>query len=62
MQRRTFLRNSTLGTAGVLLNSHNLFAGKQWFPDKKIITISYNVYNFDGYPKTDDTKFIHKNS
>jgi len=58
MQRRKFLKNSILGTTGVLLAPSISFAGKQWFPEKKIVTISYNVYNFDGYPKTDDTKFI----
>lgn len=29
---------------------------QQWYPNKKIITISYNVYEFKGYPETDDTK------
>jgi endonuclease/exonuclease/phosphatase family metal-dependent hydrolase len=59
MRRRNFLTNTSLGTIGTLLSSSSAFSSaKQWFPEKKIITISYNVYQFKGYPETDDTKFI----
>ncbi len=59
MERRTFIRNSVLGVAGSAITPNISFAEKyQWFPKKKVITISYNVYQFKGYPETDDTKFM----
>lgn len=61
MRRRSFLANTSLGALGSLMSSSFAFSKpKQWFPQKKIITISYNVYQFKGYPETDDTKFILK--
>ena len=60
MQRRKFFSNSILGTAGALFYPHISFAGKQWFPKKNIISISYNVYQFKAYPEIDDTKFLLK--
>lgn len=63
MKRRTFFANATLGAFGTLLGSSNVFSkANQWFPNKKIITITYNVYQFKGYPETDDTKFILKDA
>lgn len=59
MKRRSFLAKSTLGTFGAVIGASSLYAKpSQWFPEKKIITISYNVYQSKGYPETDDTKFI----
>ena len=61
MNRRTFLGNTVIGIMGSLFHNQSSFAKtKQWFPEKKIITISYNVFQFKGYPKTDDTQFILK--
>ena len=57
MKRRTFIENAVLGVAGTAFVPGISFAEKsQWFPKKNIVTISYNVYQFDGYPVTDDTK------
>jgi len=59
MKRRTFLHNAVAATSGAFLTTPLLSSRPaQWFPDKKIITISYNVYQFKGYPETDDTKFM----
>ena len=61
MKRRTFLQNFVAATSGAFLPTPLLSSRPvQWFPDKKIITISYNVYQFKGYPETDDTKFMLK--
>ena len=61
MKRRTFIENAVLGVAGTAFVPGISFAEKsQWFPKKNIVTISYNVYQFKGYPETDDTKFILK--
>lgn len=61
MKRRTFLRNTSVGTLGSVIGSPSGMANlSQWFPEKKIITISYNVFQFKGYPETDDTQFILK--
>ncbi len=46
------MSNLVLTASG--LSAKNL----QWFPKKKITTITYNVYAFQGYPKVDDTRFI----
>ena len=54
MKRRSFLKQSTIGFAATSLYPATSFA--QWFPEKKIVTISYNVFQFKGYPETDDTK------
>ena len=54
MKRRSFLKQSTIGFAAASIYPATSFA--QWFPEKKITTISYNVYQFKGYPETDDTK------
>jgi endonuclease/exonuclease/phosphatase family metal-dependent hydrolase len=54
MKRRSFLKHSTFGFAAASIYPATSFA--QWFPEKKITTISYNVYQFKGYPETDDTK------
>ena len=57
MNRRKFLYNTALGITGASILP-GIAAGekKQWFPEKKIVTISYNVFQFKGYPETDDTK------
>ena len=61
MQRRSFLSKSSIGTLGAILGANSIQSNSlQWFPEKKIITISYNVYQFKGYPETDDTRFILK--
>jgi endonuclease/exonuclease/phosphatase family metal-dependent hydrolase len=59
MKRRNFLEKTLFATGSLALTSADLSAKSwQWFPKKKITTITYNVYAFDGYPKTDDTQFI----
>jgi len=58
MKRRTFLTHACLGTLGSLAAPSGLMANSfQWTPKKKIVTISYNVYQFKGYPETHDTRF-----
>lgn len=58
MTRRSLLHKLSLGLMGASMVPH--YVAGQWFPKKKIITISYNVYQFKGYPKTGDTQFILK--
>lgn len=59
MYRRKFIEKAALATTNVALTAGSLSAKNwQWFPEKKITTITYNVYAFQGYPKTDDTQFI----
>jgi len=58
MKRRSFFKTTSLGVVATSLNPMSGFA--QWFPEKKIVTITYNVFQFKGYPKTDDTQFILK--
>ncbi len=61
MKRRHFLEKSLLATSHIALSTGTLsIKPKQWFPEKKITTITYNVYAFQGYPKTDDTQFVLK--
>lgn len=59
MKRRDFIEKGLLATANLAVATGSLKAHPwQWFPEKKITTITYNVYAFQGYPKTDDTQFI----
>jgi endonuclease/exonuclease/phosphatase family metal-dependent hydrolase len=59
MKRRNFLEKALFATGSLAFTTNSLLAKNwQWFPEKKITTITYNVYAFDGYPKTDDTQFI----
>ena len=58
MKRRSFFKTTSLGVVATSLNPMSGFA--QWFPEKKIVTITYNVFQFKGYPETDDTQFILK--
>lgn len=61
MKRRNFIGKALLATTNFALTAGTLSAKNwQWFPEKKITTITYNVYAFQGYPKTDDTQFILK--
>jgi endonuclease/exonuclease/phosphatase family metal-dependent hydrolase len=59
MKRRDFIEKGLFATANLAVATSSLSARHlQWFPEKKITTITYNVYAFQGYPKTDDTQFI----
>ncbi len=61
MKRRNFLANTSIGALGTVFGSSSLMANKsQWFPEKKIVTISYNVYQLKGFPETHDTRSILK--
>ncbi|MDF9795474.1 endonuclease/exonuclease/phosphatase family metal-dependent hydrolase [Catalinimonas alkaloidigena] len=61
MKRRKFIENTLFTLTNLAMASGTLSARSwQWFPKKKITTITYNVYAFQGYPKTDDTQFILK--
>ncbi len=61
MKRRIFIENAAFGIAGMtFLPNISIGEKLQWYPKKKIITISYNVYQFNGYPVTDDTKPLLK--
>ena len=63
MKRRSFIKRSALITTNLALATDSWAARNwQWFPEKKITTITYNVYAFQGYPKTDDTQFILKDA
>jgi endonuclease/exonuclease/phosphatase family metal-dependent hydrolase len=63
MKRRRFIKNAALISTNLALTASSLAAKNwQWFPEKKITTITYNVYAFQGYPKTDDTQFILKDA
>ncbi len=59
MNRRNFLTTGLFTAGGCLVfPEHVLSTPRQWFPQKKITTISYNVQAFKGYPNTDDTRFV----
>jgi endonuclease/exonuclease/phosphatase family metal-dependent hydrolase len=61
MKRRKFIEKTLFTLTQLAMASGTLSARNwQWFPKKKITTITYNVYAFQGYPKTDDTQFILK--
>lgn len=63
MKRRNFVEKILLASTNVTFAASSLSAKNlQWFPKKKITTITYNVYAFHGYPKTDDTQFILKDA
>jgi endonuclease/exonuclease/phosphatase family metal-dependent hydrolase len=57
MNRRNFLASGLTTLGGFLASTPLTSKPGQWFPRKKITTISYNVQAFKGYPRTDDTQF-----
>lgn len=57
MNRRRFIETG-LQAAAVLATAHRSRSApaENWHPPKRLITITYNVYAYRGYPKTDDTQ------
>lgn len=57
MRRRRFIEMSMLTAANFALAASSNSAKKSLEPSSgKMVSITYNVYAFNGYPKTDDTR------
>lgn len=58
MTTRVISAIARVGAAALLAMGAASSVQAQWMPDKRLTTISYNIYQDKGYPETDDTRPI----